>query len=465
MGSGTTLSYSVSGGAQPYSAVSADTRVVNGSISGSSLSISAFNAGSAVLQITDALGTVPNLQDVKLVTDLKGQVSQTLLAPSVSNVYLISASGSGVNAADYPLNVFSGVPDPVRIPDGATPSLSASPNVVSVNSAGSTANQATLRFLFLNKSNSPVERVRVRFVDMTTGLARIGATLSSDTSSTPLYTDSSGTVSVQYIPGQNSSPRNGVTVKACYSGNDFDSTACPNEVSVSLTTVGQALAVSVGDDNKLSVGTGGTYIKKFVITVADSAGRAVVNAPVAIAVDLTHYGKGSYGSSYLDSNGFPVNPTTVVPFDLEAAYPAFEKNPDGTIDIATVTDPSLAPQRIWCPNEDTNRNGNVDTLENINGSIDSNGQPTLDPRKADLIVSYADPAVTKTNADGVLVIKVEYSQRFGTWLAYRVIATTNVSGSQGLAERLFVTDILAEDAANGSFITPPYGVEPCVSPN
>ena len=156
----------------------------------------------------------------------------------------------------------------------------------------------------------------------------------------------------------------------------------------------------------------------------------------------------------------------MVPFDLMTAYPPLTKKPDGTIDPATATDPSSAPvQRIWCPNEDTNRNGNVDPLENINGSVDTNGQPTLDPRKADLIVSYADPAVTKTNADGVLVIKVEYSQRFGTWLAYRVIATTNVSGSQGNAERLFVTDILAVDAANGSFITPPYGVGSCVSPN
>ena len=69
-------------------------------------------------------------------------------------------------------------------------------------------------------------------------------------------------------------------------------TANSKYVTVNLTTVGQALAVSVGDDNLLAKGTGGTYIKKFVVTVADSAGRAVVNAPVAISVDLTHYGKG-----------------------------------------------------------------------------------------------------------------------------------------------------------------------------
>jgi len=399
-------------------------------------------------------GTVPGLQALKLVTDLLGKISQTLLAPSASGVYAISASGSGVNSGDYALNVFSSAVPVATIPVGATPSLSASPNVLPVNSAGTSTNQSTLRFLFLDGTNSPVKNVRVRFDDVTTGLALVGASISSGT--TTLYTDDSGVVSVQYVAGQNSSPTNGVTVRACYSANDFASAIdCPAVVNVNLTTVGQALAVSIGDDNLLTVGTGGTYIKKFVVTVADSAGRAVVNAPVAISVDLTHYGKGASSSSYLDSLSFAVNALTVVPLSLTAAYPA-----DNTINPAT------APvQRIWCPNEDINRNGNVDGLENTNGSVDSNAQPTLDPRKADLIVSYDDPAVTATNASGVLVIKVEYSQRFGTWLAYRVIATTNVSGSQGMAERLFVTDFLEKDKLTGSFLTPPYGVGSCVSPN
>jgi len=439
-----------------------------------SMTVTATLIDSAGNPIPDAeitlSGTVPGLQDVKLSTDLKGQVSQTVQAPTASGVYAISASGSGVNAADFALNVFDSAVPVADIPQGITPSLSASPNVLSVNSAGSTANQSTLRFLFLDSTNSPVKNVRVRFDDITTGLALVGASISSGTST--LYTDDSGTVSVQYIAGQNSSPTNGVTVRACYSANDFVSTfdckkATSDFVNVNLTTVGQALAVSIGDDNVMAKGTGGTYIKKFVVTVADSAGRAVVNAPVAIAVDLTHYGKGSYSSNYFDSlgNALTDNGLTVVPFGslgLTTAYPSLTTNPDGT---AVPPGAATRVQRVWCPNEDTNRNGNVDPGENINESMDTNNQETLDPRKSDLIISYADSAVTKTNADGVLVIKVEYSQRFGTWLAYRVIATTNVSGSQGNAERLFVTDFLQVDAANGSFLTPPYGVGSCVSPD
>ena len=80
-------------------------------------------------------------------------------------------------------------------------------------------------------------------------------------------------------------------------------------------------------------------------------------------------------------------------------------------------------------------------------------------------MSFDDPTVTTTDASGVVIIKVQYSQRFATWLAYKLRVTANVSGSQGLAERLFVTDALQGDVANGSFLTPPYGMHSCTSPN
>jgi hypothetical protein len=87
------------------------------------------------------------------------------------------------------------------------------------------------------------------------------------------------------------------------------------------------------------------------------------------------------------------------------------------------------------------------------------------PRKSDLIVSYNDPSVTTTNASGILQIKVEYSQRFATWLAYKVRVTANVAGSQGMAERLFVTSFIDGDDKNGSFLLPPYGFKACATPN
>ena len=250
-------------------------------------------------------------------------------------------------------------------------------------------------------------------------------------------------VSAQYIAGQNSSPTNGVTISACYSATDpVPPKPCTaaQSVNATLTVAGAALAVSIGDDNVLSPGPG-TYIKKFAITVADSAGKAVANAPVDIVLDLTHYGK----STKWSNPGLPTVPTSL------------------TADATFV--PGTSTVFSWCQNEDTNRNGVADLGENRDGSLDANGQPTLQPRRSDMIISYDDPTVTTTNASGILIIRVEYSQRYGGWLAYKVRVTANVAGSQGLAERPFVTNVLLGDVGNGSFLTPAYGVNNCTTAN
>lgn len=408
-------------------------------------------------------GTIPALQGQTVTTDFKGSAVKSFTAPTTAGIYTVTAAGSGVSAAGYQLQVFTTFIPPAVIPPLVVPSLSASPNVLAVNSAGSSTSQSTLRFLFLDGANNPVPNVRVRFADLTQGLAAVGASISSGGST--LYTDTSGTVSAQYIAGQNSSPTNGVTVQACYSANDFaSSTDCPAQVTATLTTAGQALAVSIGDDNKLATGANnGTYIKQFVITVADAAGRAVPNAPVDISVDLTHYSKGQFVGvvSTTTTSGSPT--VTVTTTSTQVITPLTWLSVIPTNPLASWPSATVAPGtgRVWCANEDTNRNGIADPGENIDGSVDSNHQPTLQPRKSDLIVSYADPQVTKTDARGILLINVEYAQNFATWLAYKLRVTANVQGSQGMAERLFITWFIEGDDKNGSFLQPPYGFNSC----
>lgn len=58
MSAGTTLTFTVGGGALPYSVTSTDSRVVTGVISGTSLTISALKSGTGALQVVDALGKV-----------------------------------------------------------------------------------------------------------------------------------------------------------------------------------------------------------------------------------------------------------------------------------------------------------------------------------------------------------------------------------------------------------------------
>lgn len=398
-------------------------------------------------------GSISSVNGLSFFSDSNGGVKTSFVAPQIPGSYTVNATGSGVTSVDYPIQVLapSGAIPPVVFPLNALPSLAATPNVLSVNPSGSSANKSVLKFLFLDSQNSPVKNARVRFDDLTTGLPLVGASIG--TGGTTIYTDSSGVALSQYISGQNTSPTNGVLIRACYSNADFLSDKdCPNSVATSLTVAGQALAVSIGDDNLLSNGAGGgTYIKKFVITVADSAGKAIANAPVDISVDLTHYGKGPYTS---------IAPTT----------PALGTS---TVQLFGVTvTKSVNPLvtatvnfRAWCRNEDANRNGFVDPGENEDGSLDTAGQATLQPRKSDLIISYADPAVTVTNKSGILIVQAEYSQRFATWLNYVMRVTANVGGSQGNNERAFVTSFIVGDDVNGSFLVPPYGYNGCATPN
>jgi hypothetical protein len=389
-------------------------------------------------------GDIPALSNRQVTTDSNGQATVSFLAPGTAGSYLVKAAASGVSTqVSVQVGSSTAIPAAV-IPAGAAPALAAIPNVVAPNVTG-TSNQSLLKFLFLDANNQPIANVRVRFKIASTGLGSFDSSISTGT--TMVYTNSSGVATASFIPGATGSPTDGVQVRACYNATDFAADLCPNSVNVNLTIASEALAVSIGNDNTISAGTGGTYIKKFVVTVADSAGRAVPDAPVDISLDIPHYGKGLYSQTIT----FPLNVAE------SSTYV-----PDAT------TDPATFGFRVSCINEDFNRNGFVDTTplnENVNGSVDSFGQPTLEPRRSDIILSYSNADVRKTNASGVLLIQVEYSQRFATWLSYRIRATTTVSGSQGSAERAFITTFAEADEPNGSFRIPPYGVGACNNAN
>lgn len=376
-------------------------------------------------------------------TDSTGAVTVGFTAPAASGSYIVTAAANGVTK-QVSAQVGSSATIPAAvIPADAIPSLAAIPNVLAPNASGSTASQTQLKFLALNAANQPIANVRVRFRIASTGLGSSDSTIS--TGSSIVYTNASGVATASFIAGPTGSPTDGITVEACYSDNDFAAGTCPRgPVAARLTIAAQALAVSIGNNDTQLLTPEGTYIRRFVVTVADAAGRAVVNAPVDISLDITHYGKGGFLQDVTFPLGVADSNTYV---------------PDAT------TLPSDFGKRVSCINEDKNRNGFVDAGENINGSVDSFGQATLEPRRSDMIMSYDNPAVTTTNASGILLIKVEYSQRFASWLAYRIRATTTVSGSQGSAERIFVTAYNLGDDVTGSFKTPPYGTKSCSDPN
>lgn len=419
-------------------------------------------SATATVRVTDAAsvaipnktvtlsGTLFGATQLQGVTNSNGTAVVTFTAPAAAGSYSAQAAlGGTFTQSTAQVGNSAVIPDAV-IPGGVTPSLDVSPNVLTPNLAGgASSNQSQLRFLMLNGANQPIPNVRVRFEIISTGLGSVDSRIG--TGSSTVYTDASGIATSALIAGSTASPTNGVVVRACYQASEFSSASqCVQSVQATLTIAAQALAVSIGNDNLLAAGTG-TYIKKFVVTVADSAGRAVAGAPVDISLDITHYGKGTFGQS--------------VTFSLNAADINQYLPPPTATTPPVYTTPQAFGFRVACVNEDRNRNGFVDPGDNLNNSVDSNGQPTLEPRRSDIILSYVDPAVKTTNSSGILLIQVEYSQRFATWLSYRIKASTNVLGSQGLAERAFVTTFVEGDLQNGSFLQPPYGTGACDSSN
>jgi len=394
-------------------------------------------------------------------SDALGNATATLGAsPNAVGTYSVTATGLGISASrDVQVVGAGGSGIPAANGVISSHSLAITPNTISPNASGSTTNRTGLKAVFQTAANQAIQNVRVKFVIDPPGLGS-GEQISTGTN--VVYSDASGVVIADYIPGTRSSPTNGVTIRACYGVNDAEiGVACDssnvNSVTASLTVAGQPLSIALGDNNLLTKGGGGlTYIKQFDVAVADAAGNAVANALVTASVDITHYGKGEYAVKpavtpavrYQVTGNLPVNTLTLgIPQNIPVVN-----------DVSLLTVPTLTTGRVWCPNEDQNRNGFLDGIVE-----DINKDGVVTPRKADIVLSFTSSNVTGSN--GRTIIQVEYPQSVATWLAYSVRVTTGVAGSEGTAVKSYLTSFIEGDDTNGSFLTPPYGINNCATAN
>ena len=292
-----------------------------------------------------------------------------------------------------------------------------------------TTSRAALRALFQDASNRAIKNVRVRFEIVEPSL---GAGEQISAGSAIVYTDQNGIATADYIAGTRSSPTNGVVIRACYAATDaaIAGNACPNFQIATMTVASSPLSITLGDNNKLEKGNSElTYIKKFDVAVADAAGNAIPNAQISASIDLIYYRKAKGIVSVNDAPGY-IDPLYI------------------------------------CKNEDLNRNGLIDSGLLINGVLvdeDINRNGKIEPRKADVIISYVGGQVT--GANGRTVIQVEYPQSVAYWIDYAVKVTTNVAGSEGVVKKIYRTEAVKGDMENGSFLMPPYGAQECTSPN
>jgi hypothetical protein len=423
---------------------------------GSAISITALptspTPGSTVnltVKATDTNGTTIPFADITLGGSLgftqvvntgsTGLGSASITAPIAANTYTITAAGLGVTQTKTVSVAAAGVtvvPDAVGVVTSA--SLAITPNTIFPNTSGSSTNRANLRAVFLDATNTPIPNVRARFEITGTGLGN-GEYISTGTNT--VFSDTAGVGNADYVAGTRSSPTDGVSIKVCYGMTDASiaNSLCPSSVTSTLTVAGQPLSISIGDNNKLTPGNGGlTYIKQFDIAVADASGLAVSNALVSASVDITQFGKGIFTSAYIYPTGVTSPP---------------DRTADPLLDVTLAPNNGASGTRVWCPNEDANRNGFLDSGE------DTNTDGVLTPRKAEIVLSFV--TTNQTNNSGRLLLQVEYAQNVATWLAYTIKVSTSVLGSEGTAAKAYITDYLKDDLTNGSFLTPPYGSGAC----
>jgi hypothetical protein len=354
-------------------------------------------------------------------TDSNGEYIYAFKASSTAGQYNISAEVAGAKS-DVIVSVqpASSVPEVPADLEILEKSVSANPSVVPVNLTG-TQNRTEIRARFIGQNNLPIRNVRVRF-DLNGDPNSIGGSFSNQSS--VVYSDANGLATTAYIPGSRPSPTDGLTIRACFGKTDADlaNGACPSAVFATLTVINDPLGVTIGTDGIVEVNTAKlTYIRRYVVQVVDSAGNPKRDVNLSAFIYLPWYYKGEYFRGAASVAG-------------AAAW-----NQD---------------LRAVCINEDSDRNGSFTATEDINRNN------RLDPRNSDVQVLLVD---AKTGEDGLAVIKIEYPQNYGTWVAAEItVAASGVLGTEGRAVYLenpvpVPIDVVRAEA-RPPFQSSPYGL-------
>ena len=375
--------------------------------------------------VADQPITITGLGGVQTATrsGSSGEFEYRFIAPAAAGVLEIRASIAGFERTDSIIVNAGAVTIPVVTAQVLSASVSANPSVVVVNTANTTVNRSEIRALFLSTDNAPVKNIRVRF-DLDGDLQSIRGTFTSG--STLVYSDMNGVATSAYVPAGRFSPTDGVTVRACWDKVDFSAPACPNAAKATLTVVKDPLSVSIGTSNEIGVGTSKlSYVIRYLVQVVDSSGLAANDVQVSAQIDLLRYVKGEW------IVGAEAWGQTV---------------------------------RAVCDNEDINRNGVAEDFGN--GVVeDANhsaglvaGRPALEPRKADVAISFEGS--NKTSSNGQVILRIEYPQNVGSWVAFNiVVSASGVAGTEGRAN-FDGTLAVPAAAVNNIKADPPFRYSP-----
>ncbi|PND40030.1 hypothetical protein C1O66_01125 [Paucibacter aquatile] len=392
-----------------------------------------------------AVACVGSATPSEAVTDSKGKYTYCYKATG-SGPTEISAMAGGTSVKST-VQIDATVSDvPAATPIGSA-TFTASPAVVAVNLVGSSENRVELRLLFRSDKNEPIPNVRAR-IGLGGNNSGTDGSISSGNDKI-IISDATGIAVTSFVAGQRPSPPDQVKVYACFSKTDAVETiaACPTDRlrTVSLTVVEQPVSVTIGTNGLIGTGTNKlTYYQEFTVLVVDSAGKPKSDVQIAPLIDLPSYLKGYY---------------------------RWDEGLKKWIQVV----------RQHCLAEDISpgkgfRNGTIEVGEDLN----DNNQ--LDPRQSDVAVTLIGS--TRTDSNGLAVIRIEYPQNYGSWTEYsiRVSASGVVSPPAFFGRIASEGDTLQTLKGTSRFTAvpvdvikaegdPPFGLSPygqianCSSPN
>ena len=271
----------------------------------------------------------------------------------------------------------------------ATIVLQANPGAIPPNTNGSTVNQSSLSVIVRDASGNPVADQVVNFTAVKDGS---NGSIIPGTSTT----DSNGSAAVQFIPGALTTAANGVQITATVQKTpSISSTAF-------LTVSGEALFISIGRANVLTVVDTTTYQKDFQVYVTDANGSPASNRSIVMSLEPVSYGKGIL---------------------------VFGTAPDGS--------------KAWfggdstsCANEDINFDGILQPGEDFNGS------GRLEPG----LPAVVNPGVVTTDAQGFGKLVVRYGKNYARWTRLLLKARSLVGGTESSSSAIYDLEMTAEDA-------------------
>lgn len=348
------------------------------------------------------------------ITNATGDTPGMTVSSSSAGPAIITASGPGGTPAAT-LNVA------FVATTASSVAVQAVPGTVQVTtgSTSQASNNSTISVLVRDIANNLVKNAGV---DFTITADPSGGSLNSARA----VTDVNGSASVTYTAGTNSSPSNGVIIKAKVT--DINGAViAPVTNTTSLTVAGQSLLVRLGTDNLVG-GVAPVNTKTYAAVVTDSAGNAVVGVSVRFALRPGRYWKGFY--TFDDAIKFWVQ---------------------------TITTPLP-----YCQNEDLNFNGILDMPPVVAVNEDEpgsggNGNGRLDPGNVATVT-----AIGVTDASGVALATITYPKDHSTWVEQILEARTGVVGNDPPALVTFTLPGLSSDYASATASPPgrisPYGL-------